>query len=332
MISRAPWLRAPLLVLLLAALAACRGPFQPAEDSPDLASVLTAGQFPVHRVFHLDADNDGVKEWVVFYPFDQGSRRPIAGAVYDADRGNPPIVYPYLLHPIELDYLSEDEVSAEMRDVIREPDLRQPRLELVVWGITAGTPTELSIFRQLDRYYTNDVPGYQPWEPPTDTPRRYELVGFFRGNAGVTLHTDVDPPQVAVQNRDVLERSQFVVRRTYVAQGGTFLKSTSPQKLEGFDPVESTIDFLDGVPADVAGSPYQEKLVLAYYRGFDNRDLANSLLTSPAQSALGRDLVAGCGRPASELRAIQVDGIAYVPLVENAEQFSAAGVDPTHPR
>jgi hypothetical protein len=325
-IHRFGLLLAGLAVLLLAGCNALQGPQTSLEFT-----AIPADKFQPQQVVRLDTDNDGFQEWVVFYRYDQGGRSPVAGAVYDTDRGEPPIIYPYLLHPIQRDYLSEDGVSAEMLNVIREPDLPRPRLELVIWGTTAGLPTELSIFRQLERYYTNDMPGYRPWEPPTDTPRRYELVGFFRGNAGVSLEVTADPPRVVVKNRDVFERSQLAVRRTYTAHGDTFLRSASPEKLELFGPVETTIDFFAGIPDNVAESPYQEKIVLAYYRAWTNRDLAYGLLSSSAQSRYGKDLVAGCGRPANELRAIQIDALAYVPLRENAAQFSAEGVDATQP-
>jgi hypothetical protein len=328
--SRAGWLRVPLAIVLVAVLAACN-PFEKPKDVVEFGPILPP-QFQLHRVVRLDTDNDGTEEWVVFYRFDLGGRSPIAGAVYDTDRGSPPVIYPYLLHPVARDYLSEDGIAVEMSNVIPEPDVQPPRLELLVWGKTGDTRTELSIFRQLDRYYTQDVQGYRPWEPPTDSPHRYELVGFFRGNAGVSLNAAADPPRVVVKHRDVFERSQLAVRRTYVAQGGTFLRVRSPEKLEPFDPIESTLDFLGGIPANVAESPYPEKIVLAYYRAFGNRDLAYGLLSSRGQSQYGKEQVAGCYRPAGELSAIQVDGLAYVPLRENAEQFGAEGVDETHPR
>jgi hypothetical protein len=148
----------------------------------------------------------------------------------------------------------------------------------------------------------------------------------------VFLDATADPPRVVVKHREVFERSQLAVRRTYVAQGGTFLRVRSPEELEPFDPVESTLDFIGGIPANVAESPYPEKIVLAYYRAFGNRDLAYGLLSSRAQSVYGKEDVAGCDRSAGDLSAIQVDGLAYVPLRENAEQFGAEGVDETHPR
>ena len=63
----------------------------------------------VISVNRQDTDGDDFAEWVVFYQFDlQGSNSPIYGAIYDNDRGNPPIIFPYQLRVPDRDYLSED--------------------------------------------------------------------------------------------------------------------------------------------------------------------------------------------------------------------------------
>ena len=60
---------------------------------------LMPDTYKVTDVLYEDTDDDGQKEWVVFYRFDLGDgRSPYAGVVYDYDRGNPPVHIPLPSH------------------------------------------------------------------------------------------------------------------------------------------------------------------------------------------------------------------------------------------
>ncbi len=62
----------------------------------------------VVSVARHDTDGDEFNEWVVFYQFDlQPGNSPIKGVIYDNDRGNPPVIFPYELRAPGRDYLSE---------------------------------------------------------------------------------------------------------------------------------------------------------------------------------------------------------------------------------
>jgi hypothetical protein len=59
-----------------------------------------ADNMEVISVLRSDTDGDNFEEWVVFYRYDlQTGNGPIRAAVYDTDRGNPPVVFPYPLRP-----------------------------------------------------------------------------------------------------------------------------------------------------------------------------------------------------------------------------------------
>jgi hypothetical protein len=72
----------------------------------------------VSDIIRIDTDGDNFKEWVVFYQFDlRGNSSPVKAMIYDNDRGNPPIIFPYALAPPHRDYLSEGKVSFELENI-----------------------------------------------------------------------------------------------------------------------------------------------------------------------------------------------------------------------
>ncbi len=238
--------------------------------------VNLAENLEVAKIEKKDTDADGFDEWIVFYRFDKGNpNSPIKGVIYDNDRGNPAIIFPYGLSVPDRNYLSKNpsglnpypeaflESVAQDQNGPNGTDIP----ELVVNG-----GTELSIFR----FQQNS----QPSEEPRDTPARYQAIGFFQGNGGTTLATNQNSGeyQVTVIDPTGYERSQLAARAIYglhwqINEKGqryqTFLDPLPP--LGSADvpqiaaPVMSTVDFFPAPPGDVLNTPYPEKMVLAFY-------------------------------------------------------------------
>ncbi|PWH14335.1 MAG: hypothetical protein DDG58_12765 [Ardenticatenia bacterium] len=208
------------------------------------------------QVYPVDIDGDGKFEWVVFYRFElSDGRRPYAGVVYDYDRGNPPVLFPYRLIPPHRDYLGEEWVRLELRDVVSQSELvDKPALELMVYGQSGGLNTDLTIFRH--------VRNSLEWEPPRDVPPRYQVVGAFRGDGGVRF--DPATKQVTVIDR-YLERSQLAVEFVYKLdeERGSYMSRADPMRLN--PPISQRVTFAFGMPPDILDTPYPEKLVLGFY-------------------------------------------------------------------
>ncbi len=222
--------------------------------------------FPPHnrveQVDYVDTDGDDQKEWVVFYQFDlTDGRSPYAGTVYDYDRGDPPVVFPYQLLPTDRDYLSEGVVRLELMDFVNV-GAAQPEPELLVYGEVPSSEkaggtitTDLNIFRQ--------IPNSFEWELPRDEPRRYQVIGSFRGDGGVTF--DLNTKNVTVLNREDYDRSEIAVNSVYALDEnrGTYMSVADPLQLSA--PISSEVIFAYGMPPDVLDTPYPEKLVLGFY-------------------------------------------------------------------
>ena len=232
----------------------------------------------VRMIRQEDTDGDGKKEWVVLYQFDlgDGTRYPFAGAVYDYDRGDPPVVFPYRLLPPERNYLSEENINLEFRDIISTGEETQPAPEIFIYGNSGGLTTNLTIFRH--------VPNSLPWEYPRDEPRRYQPIGYFRGDGGV--HYNDDSKKVTVMSR-VYDRSQLAVQAVYAldTKRDTYMSPANPSELSA--PVSSRVTFAFGMPGDILDSPYPEKIVLGFYENL----MSTTQEISPAQFLTGEAMI-----------------------------------------
>lgn len=229
------------------------------EDAipPDLQDNLA-----VKYIERLDTDGDSFREWVVCYTFDirESDQSPLGCAIYDNDRGNPPVIFPYTLRAPSRDYLSEDGLSpiTISRDDVTV-DKNGPDGEDLPELMVKGKNT-LAFFRFNE--------NSDPWDFPRDAPPRYLPIGFFRGSGGVAF--DDSTKEVTVLDRDGFERSQLAVRSIFGLNPATntywdqFYSGTEfDVKLRA--PVLSTIDFFPSPPEDVLGSTFPEKIVMAFY-------------------------------------------------------------------
>ncbi|MCQ3977564.1 MAG: hypothetical protein DPW09_29395 [Anaerolineae bacterium] len=229
-----------------------------------------ADNIGVVSVMRADTDADGFEEWVVFYLFDKRARNsPIHGAVYDNDRGKPPVIFPYQLQAPDRNYLSEQQVfgpslTIENLALDRNGPDGADVPELIVQG---GNELTVFRFRQNSEF----------WDFPRDTPARYQPIGFFRGSGGVTINLNQGADaygQVTVIDRNGFERSQLAIRSVYGLITGpdgnqTYLDPIPPLGGVGGPqlaaPILSTVDFYPAPPDELFSTPFPEKLVLGFY-------------------------------------------------------------------
>lgn len=228
----------------------------------------------VCEVKRINADGDNFKEWFVSYQYDTvGDKNwrqpcpdesPRAAAIYDNDRGEPAVLFPYKLQSPDSDYLGEGALRIERVEMV--PNLAEtadPIPELLIYGNGAGTTERLTIFK----YQQNTA----PWDSPTnagDQPR-YRVLGSFSGTGGVSFNSDTK--EVTVLDRGPFDRSQLAVKNVYRLHGAgndqTYMTEIGAASLDA--PINSTIDFALNPPQDVINAEYPEKIVLAFYQSLD---------------------------------------------------------------
>ncbi len=280
----------------------------------NMFDIMPAG-YRVQSVQYENTDVDEEEEWVVFYQFDLvDGRSPYGGAIYDLDRGNPPVLFPYQLVPPDRDYLSDGWARLEREQIVPPGEL-DPLKELLVYGHSGGIDTELTIFR----YVENTL----EWQPPTDDPRRYRVIGFFRGDGGVSFHAD--SKAVTVLNHAGRERSQLAVRTVYRLDEAheTYMSPTDPEKLAA--PASSEVIFAFDMPGDILQTPYPEKIVLAFYEMIDketppiapDKFLVDEALVKYNNKELGYfGLQNASVAKDVDKDSVQVTELSYVPEVE----------------
>lgn len=275
-----------------------------------------------HATLRVDTDGDDFQEWVVRYQYDMANpveRSPVAVAIYDSDRGKPPVIYPYRLVLPNRDYASETNwfgTEVSVGDYIYGDNTGRP--EIRVRG--NGIPGELSLFRYEPSRKVDE------WMDPRDYPPVYRCIGTFRGDA-------VDGPD---ENGDVIvvsrsyDRSQLAVKSRYAynREADSYLTSDESALLP---PVERWVDFTFNEPWNVEKSEYPEKVVLAYYNRFPGGDVA------PLMSRQAREYVkiadqtrdpGAYGLPVmpDRIGRILIQTLAYTPQAENVPYVDYHGV------
>jgi hypothetical protein len=275
---------------------------------------LLPEQYSVQEVVYYDTDGDGKEEWVVFYQFDLADgRSPYAGAVYDSDRGNPPVLFPYRLLPPDRDYLSEESTHLNFEDIVKVGEV-EPVPELLVYGQAGSINTDLTIFRH--------VPNSFDWEFPRDEPRRYQVIGAFRGDGGVVF--EPDDKTVTVHSRAGYDRSQLAIETVYALDEarGSYMSVTDPQQLDA--PRSSRVVFAFGMPPDILETPYPEKVVLGFYHMLGQKEP----LVKPEEFLTGQALIEyerrnlayfGFDGVTDDVDRVEVTQLGYSPKIEQFE-------------
>jgi len=295
-------------LLLLTACSTTPTPTPPAKTISFSEDIFARGFLPGKTYLDIkreDTDSDGQLEWVVFYRFDQvGGGGPVAALIYDVvldPESQLPIVYPYKLRTPDQNYLAQDIPELSLVDIVKEDSLT--RKELVF-----STDTELVFFR-----LTRDPSG-----PPVDNPPLYRCIGFFRSDGGVRFNPENH--RVTVTSRAGYERSQLVTRREFEPiADGYFLTNTTTL----VSPVESRVDFPEGIPSTILDTPYPEKIVLAFYQTLGKSDAKPSLYeylsTQAATELMQGKLRYGSPLPFTQIQRAIVQELSYYPTQEDSK-------------
>jgi hypothetical protein len=247
----------------------------------------------IHRV-DTDAREEGQKtEWLAFYQYDvkenpdRAAVGPFGAAIYDYDDCRPPALLSFELIPANYDYLGQDNANVTVANIVPYADPLsgyEDRPEVIISGFSRGVLTDLNIFRkvgiELSCLQRQQWQAAHPGEA-FPNPIRYANIGSFRGNYQVSLSGST----VTVANSAGFERSQFVIKRQYRPQDGSYFQ---PGKSALLDPVEYGLGFGPGQPDVITRVYYPEKAVLAFYSdlGQDQKQLqqAESYLSAAAQA------------------------------------------------
>jgi hypothetical protein len=159
------------------------------------------------------------------------------------------------------------------------------RPELIVNGSTQEIVTDLNVFRKtgvaLNCFQLQQWRVVHPGEA-FPNPFRYENIGSFRANYRI----ERDQATITVLDRSPFERSQIAIRRQYRPENGSYYRPGTQVLL---DPVEYSLTFGPGQPAQVPQVYYPEKAVLAFYLNLTKDkaglDTAKGYLSSGAQDA-----------------------------------------------
>lgn len=275
----------------------------------------------VVSVERQDTDGDEFNEWVVLYAFDlQTGNNPIKAAIYDTDRGNPPVIFPYQLRPPDRDYVSENSRNVDLSFAQIVEEINGPN-DQNLEEILISDSNNLSIFEFKE--------NSELWQPPSDSPPRYQVIGHFRGDGGVNF--DAESKRVTVIDRNGFERSQLSIRSIYALNGDTYYDTTNMITLteQLAAPVISTIDFYKSPPQDILNTSFPEKIVLAFYAascsGTDqtlcrNQDLIEwdpaNFLTGDAAAEYTNRRWGYFGLPAATVQSMSVSVLRYFPVRE----------------
>jgi hypothetical protein len=291
--------RVALFLSFAVLLAGCGRPLQRPRTDLDLRITLPP-TWEVDRTDQLDTDGDGELEWVICYTFDVPGNKdfvPIRCAIYDIARREPklPVIYPYHLQAPGWTYLGEGSgnVSVMLENVVTQAQQSSDpeALEVIVTNEDADEfVNRVSIFRWRDsipealrkRTDPHEV-LIVPSQPPSDG-EWYECLGMFES----TLQISVQVDQVTVidrtwEDRNTTDRSQLA--RVNVYRPDSRLGGYLDESHNLVPPTSTCIDFAHGMPADVADSPYPEKVVMAFQKTFMvEPDYGNNLLTPSARN------------------------------------------------
>jgi hypothetical protein len=242
----------------------------PQQKELDFGMLLPSEWTP-YETYRFDTNTDGIDEWAILYTYDQKTNQdftPVGGVIYHADRGKPPIIFPYPLIAPGWSRLGEGKSSVRLEDLLS--DLSGS--EVVFQSVNgSGITTRVALFHWED---------HEPDKllPPTADPeigQWYRCVGQFYGDAGIKLELNK-----ATVWEHTQERSQLAIRKTYLPRQGSYVDGT-----ELAPPVETCLDFAYGQPQEVGSSPYPEKVLMAFYWNFGTEQ-AYDLMTKEAAQEL----------------------------------------------
>lgn len=294
------WNRLVLLMVFLCLLTACEGSVSASPNISVPIPTIMPADWQYVGGQEMETDDDGKREWVVFYRFDmtcEGGQQgcPINGVVYRRDDERPPNLTPYELCPPDRSFLCECRCSAIMTDALSGI----PGNELVIRDECSGRVTRLAIFN---------------WEAGQD---KYEPRGHFSGHC-----IEIGLDKVEVRHR-MQDRAQSMMLWTYhPLHNQAYYLPGGHGALVAYEKYE--YDFCTGVPEHVMLSPYPEKVVLAFYRDYNkDEEVVAKYFTRERWKELEEceHNHCGCAMPREEVAHVRVTDLA--PQLESEESDKA---------
>jgi hypothetical protein len=248
----------------------------------DITEILPDG-WDHHSTYRIDTNGDGKREWVFLYYFDLLERKtsgsPIGAVIYQPAGESPADIIAHELRPPDGDYLCECGCRFNMENVLSglEGD------ELVVRDRCDEEATRLTIFH---------------WDSER---KEYISPGHFLGD-----HVEISQDQVRIEER-LPDRAQLVRVRTYYPDHyRTYYRQDEPCSL--LECRKEELDFCYGEPEDVLCSLYPEKVVLAFYKHYNEDEKAPEYFAESVRAYLGQCDAGGCGciAPRQEIAHVRV--------------------------
>jgi hypothetical protein len=248
----------------------------------DITEVLPDGWEHL-GTYRMDTNDDGKREWVILYYFDllekKTSGSPIGAIIYQPDDKRPADIIAHELRPPDGDYLCECDCRLTMENVLSglEGD------ELVVRDRCNEEITRLTIFH---------------WDSDG---KEYVSPGHFLGD-----HVEVSRDQVTIKERLPGRAQLMKVETCYPDDNKTYYRQDDPGTL--LECREEELDFCHGEPGDVLCSLYPEKVVLAFYKHYNDDEKAPEYFAESVRAYLGQCDAGGCGciAPRHEIGRVQV--------------------------
>ena len=295
------------LTLFALSLSACDVVDERDKPEVDLSDIFPKDLPSTGQAKRVNVDGKGESEWLVFYHIDlfeddlEGS--PTAAAMYrpvdNPDKRLPPYLVPTLLWLPKQGYVCLYTCEAELQDVM-SGESNQGK-ELIVWDKRGNDRVGLAIFGWQKDRPTEDNLGIGGFVP----------LGHFRAD-----EIEVKQDEVTLV-RALDYRSDIAMREVYVPQGGRYYL----EPMGGADglarllsPQEAEIVFAPGSLQDPANVKLPEKLVLAFYKNFENRAEIANYVDGPFKGEIADGCppgVCGCVSQWKDVVRVQVKQIAY---------------------
>jgi hypothetical protein len=248
----------------------------------DITEILPDG-WQYLSTYRIDTNDDGKREWVILYYFDLLERKtsgsPIGAVIYQPDDESPADIVAHELRPPDGDYLCECNCQFTMENVLSglEGD------ELVVRDRCNEETTRLTIFN---------------WDSDR---KEYVSPGHFLGG-----RVEISGDQVTIKER-LPSRAQLMKVKTYYPDDNrTYYRQDDQCTL--LECRKEELAFCHGEPEDVLCSPYPEKVVLAFYKHYNDDEKAPEYFVESVRVYLGQCDAGGCGciAPRHEITHVRV--------------------------
>lgn len=316
------------LVLLILFLIGCETNEEPLRPEIGLDEVLPP-QLPIigNTLWRFDVNRDGKDEWLALYHIDMiaasQSGQPTIGALYrpavDQDVHMPPSFVPALLWLPSQGYLCLHNCQPELWNVITSDAAPELVILDTVCDETACPNTVgAAIFRWEDGLekgsHENCSPGWNPFRAAC-VPGGFVPVGHFRADS-VEISPEV-PDRVIITHRHN-DRSDLATREIYSPRAGRYydqeVRHVYEPQAQLHPPDEAEVIFASGPPKEPTRAKLPEKLVMSFYRNYNNVQEIASYFTVEGWQRIGQNCAdgrCGCVSTRDDVSRVMVKRITY---------------------